>query len=500
MRPLSRVFLALVVGAALLLSLSYLPEVKAVPEAPAASYVGSRTCQVCHGNQHSGWLKTAHAGMIHSTANKKEVQAPSSKAIKKTADEKVRFKFFRKGKNILITLYDLNGNGSATYTVWNIIGGKGHGHGREQYLLREGGTTMIAPILYNYLDDSASGDKKWVSYYPEHWYNNDGTLISSGDSAPAAFAASQYVNAWERRCAGCHTTGTNIEYDDKTGMFADKSTELNVGCESCHGPGGDHAGVGATPTASNIINPSDLPDDKALEVCGQCHSRSTNAGKGKFTVEWPAKVKKTKIATYYTPGATLKKLRKAADVTWDSDNKKWGEYAADVDYSKLSHQQYTDFVQSAHWKNPYSVLKCWDCHEVHDAGVQTPAKKSSGGHLKLSAEDNSLCLSCHASHGFADTAQIQAHTIHSYNPKGTGTSRCVTCHFPATARGGYYYDIHSHTGEAVHPGLTNEMAKDTKGTPESGDAIPNGCITCHGTGTDYGLALYNRWKAAGGGE
>lgn len=484
----------------LLVGLMPFPDVKAESAPAAATYVGSKRCQVCHGDKYSGWLKTAHANIIHSGANKKEVQAKASKAIKKTADGEVRFKFYRKGKNILITIYDLNGSGSATYTVWNVIGGKGNGHGQEQYLIREGGTTLIAPIQYNYLDPNASGDKKWVSYYPGHWYNKDGTLIASGGSAPADFAASQYVNSWERRCAGCHTTGTDISYDSKTGKFTDNSTELNIGCESCHGPAGNHAAPGATPTAANIINPGKLSDDKAIDICGKCHSRSINSGKGKFTLEWPAKVKRTKIAKYFTPGDKLKKLRKVADVTWDSDNKKWGKYAASADLSKANHQQYTDYLQSPHWKNSSHKVQCWDCHTVHEAGVTTPPKKKKGGHLKLSAEDNSLCLDCHAAYGFGSEAEIRAHTQHSYNPKGSGTSRCVTCHFPAVAIGGFYYDIHSHAEVVVHPGLTNDMAKDTKGTPDTGDAIPNGCIVCHGSGTDYGLDLYERWRAAGGGQ
>ena len=109
----------------LLVGLMPFPDVKAESAPAAAPYVGSKRCQVCHGDKYSGWLKTAHANIIHSGAKKKEVHAKPSKAIKMTADGEVRFKFYRKGKSVLIALYDLNGSGSATYTVWNVIGGKG---------------------------------------------------------------------------------------------------------------------------------------------------------------------------------------------------------------------------------------------------------------------------------------------------------------------------------------------------------------------------------------
>ena len=485
------IFLLLIGAFALSVAVTSLPDAKAMADSPPAVYLGSRDCQFCHPDKYDDWEDTPHANLVHGIKKKKDAQASSSRAIKETADDKVRFKFFIKGKKILITLYDLNGNGSATYEVWNVIGGKGTGHGKEQYLIQEGGTTLIAPIQYNYLDPEAKGDDKWVSYYPEHWYNNDGTLIAGAGSSPPEFAASQYAHAWERRCAGCHTTGTEILYDDKTGKFTNNSQELNIGCEACHGPGGDHAGVGTTPTAANIINPAKLKDQEGLDVCGKCHSRSSNKGKGKFTVDWPAKLKKTKFAKYFHAGDKLKKLRKPADITWGSDAGKWGEYATDADISKWNHQQYTDFLQTAHWKNK---MKCWDCHTVHGGGVSAPKKKKAGGHLKLSVLDNTLCLSCHASEGFGTEEEIRAHTKHSYNPASSGTSRCVLCHYPATARSGYYYDIHSHTDEVIRPGLTNEMVKDSQGTPESGDAIPNGCLTCHSAGSDYGTSLFERWE------
>ncbi|MBL8210247.1 MAG: hypothetical protein JNK87_06025 [Bryobacterales bacterium] len=44
--------------------------------------------------------------------------------------------------------------------------------------------------------------------------------------------------------------------------------EPGVRCESCHGPGSDHA---AKPARSNIVNPGRLTPEAQNSVCGECH-------------------------------------------------------------------------------------------------------------------------------------------------------------------------------------------------------------------------------------
>lgn len=66
-------------------------------------------------------------------------------------------------------------------------------------------------------------------------------------------------------CVGCHTVG----YGQPGGWVDRKTTNdlAGVGCESCHGPGGDHA---------NNVNDESLrpPTDISATVCGQCHTGS----------------------------------------------------------------------------------------------------------------------------------------------------------------------------------------------------------------------------------
>ena len=45
---------------------------------------------------------------------------------------------------------------------------------------------------------------------------------------------------WNVMCAECHSTGLQKAYDTATDSFATTWAEIDVGCEACHGPGGDH--------------------------------------------------------------------------------------------------------------------------------------------------------------------------------------------------------------------------------------------------------------------
>ena len=82
----------------------------------------------------------------------------------------------------------------------------------------------------------------------------------------------------EITCDGCHSTNYNIE--------TKQVTEWNVGCEKCHGAGGEHV---RGPSKTNIVNPARLGYVRAIDVCIQCHSQGQPLEtplKGVF-YDWP---------------------------------------------------------------------------------------------------------------------------------------------------------------------------------------------------------------------
>jgi len=67
-------------------------------------------------------------------------------------------------------------------------------------------------------------------------------------------------------CAACHTTGYIPEgnQDNLPGLIG-TWVEDGVGCENCHGPGGNHV------NSPYLVA---MPVDRAGESCGDCHSRT----------------------------------------------------------------------------------------------------------------------------------------------------------------------------------------------------------------------------------
>ncbi len=172
------------------------------------------------------------------------------------------------------------------------------------------------------------------------------------------------------QCLGCHTTG--FKAADKT------FTQMSVGCEACHGPGGDHVGA---PGKATIFNPSNLKGKQQAMVCGQCHSVGKDTeGIHSFPVG-------------YRPGDDLSKSFVDAKPTSAGRN-----------------QQYSEFIQSKHAET--GMVSCTTCHDPHNV-VGTPGQ--------LVKPINELCLGCHAG---------KVKDLATHAPKAAADATCATCHMP----------------------------------------------------------------------
>ena len=67
--------------------------------------------------------------------------------------------------------------------------------------------------------------------------------------------------SWKDYCAGCHLTG----YDP----YEDAYIEKGIGCEMCHGPGGNHVRSGKD---EDIVNPARIEWRLASAICASCHT------------------------------------------------------------------------------------------------------------------------------------------------------------------------------------------------------------------------------------
>ncbi len=80
-------------------------------------------------------------------------------------------------------------------------------------------------------------------------------------------------------CLACHTTAFGKPGGFPTGGSAESHADLaRVGCESCHGPGGNHVAEDATHIGT-IVSLADKCDSCViLQICGDCHDDANDPG------------------------------------------------------------------------------------------------------------------------------------------------------------------------------------------------------------------------------
>lgn len=454
------------------------------------TYMGSSQCKLCHSTQHTRWVNTAHRFGISAPGDSPGILAGPLAQFRAGYDLVAASDFSTYGANAprlsfsgdtyLITI------GSVAYPVTYTMGYQW----KQRYITLIGEAHYVLPIQYNV----ATGG--WVAYNATDWYSGTTPIYSSS----ATLETNIYKkNSWERKCLGCHSvTGIlKLEYSASptSGITQHRSDwlEKGIGCEMCHGPGSAHVWAnGAVGDAlnPNIINPSRLTANRQNDVCGQCHSRglsvsklagvaadSHNVTSDTWTLEYYYDGSRT-----FRPGDTLVQYYTDNGGYWGSSD------SAEVKSSKQHHQQWNDYYQSAHTAPGAALtVTCVSCHDAH--GPIGYARQ-----LKLSGDDNSLCLSCHGPLGaakqrFATAAAMTQHTGDShttYAPGTTGAGRCITCHMPYMAKSAVNYDIRSHTFRVSRPHNTRRFYR-VNATQET---MPNSCQqACHNPNSTLGTSF-----------
>jgi peroxiredoxin len=99
----------------------------------------------------------------------------------------------------------------------------------------------------------------------------------------------------EADCQTCHTTALGKPGGFSAGDGPDTQNDLaRVGCESCHGPGGNHVAEGAKKLGT-ILSLGDKCDSCViLQICGSCHDDANDPG---FEFEVQAKIDEIRHGT-----------------------------------------------------------------------------------------------------------------------------------------------------------------------------------------------------------
>ena len=197
-----------------------------------------------------------------------------------------------------------------------------------------------------------------------------------------------------------------------------------IDCQRCHGPGQRHVDVASTPGAkpaairAAVVNPARLDNDRQLEVCAQCHLKTTE-------FRLPHAVKRYQRPDFsYKPGEPLAGFVLAFDEAPGPGKETRFETASAVSRMRASQC----YLKSN------GALKCTTCHDPHDIRHGSEATERY----------NSVCRQCHA-------AALAAKAGH---PAQTG---CIDCHMPKRR-----------TEDIVHMSVTDHLIQRNK---PSGDLL-----------------------------
>lgn len=387
----------------------------AAPTAPAGDFVSTAICQGCHAEEVEAWTGSHHDWAL---------KLPTEETVKGDFSD-VTFthfgevsRFFKDGDAFMVTTTGPDGT-PQTFPVKYVVGIEP----LQQYLLEtEPGRLQSLSIAWD------RQGEKWYHLYPDQVIEPKDGLHWTG----------VYQN-WNSRCADCHSTGFEKNYDTATNRFQSTWQEMNVACESCHGAGSGHVAwakeyeteiqnVVPDPYAGTPASLSPTSPHAVSGMCAACHSRRE-----------PLSATSRDPHSDFHNDFNLATLR---DGLYFPD----GQILDEV-------YVYGSFAQS---KMHAKGVTCTNCHEPHS--------------LKLVAEGNALCATCHNPNGNPDFTSLPRKTYdapsHHFHEGGTEGAQCVSCHMPERTFMGVD-PRRDHSFKVPRPDLSDKTG------------APNACIGCH---------------------
>lgn len=343
-------------------------------EAPAPAYVGSEACTACHRYAAEAWAGSHHA-LAWTEPSPRTVTADFDGTVVERDGMRARFSVGENGSyHIAVTEKD---GSTRDYEVHSVVGIEP----LQQYLLEtEPGRLQSFDVVWD------TGRRRWFHLYPDEDLPPDDGLHWTGP-----------YKTWNARCAECHATGYEKNYDLQTRSYASTQVEIGVGCEACHGPGAAHLawadGRETTLSGTDVDGHGssvDLGDPGvAIQQCAGCHARREPNLDGNPLPGTP-----------FHDAYTLALLRP-------------GLYHADGQILDEVYV-YGSFLQS---RMHAQGVGCTDCHEPHGAG--------------LVAEGNAVCTQCHSpagSEAYPQAAGDYDGPAHHFHGPGGKGAECKSCH------------------------------------------------------------------------
>ncbi|MDD2918401.1 cytochrome c3 family protein [Rhodoferax sp.] len=362
--------------------------------------------------------------------------------------------------------------------VYTVDGAYGGGVYKQRYLYRVG-ANLFPFVQFNQLGDDSFADrgrKTWRDYHSD-WLFSEKTNKLTNPSLEHSF---------EKECASCHYNGYSLTKNAAGAYIASSVTdpngemdvdgdgklnEMNMGCETCHGPGSAHKDAKGLAKFATIVSPNKLAAERESMICVQCHSRPQGHLKNDQPVNAANKM--------MLPGTSRNEFLKEFTTREDAAP---GDYWADGLHSKSHHQQGTDFIKSSKYRNGTQLVACSNCHNPH-------GDAKFAHQLTQDPKSVASCTTCHANKTdlkahlaekakcTVDVSQITCNSCHGTKTMQTGAGMGKGL-VAADGKNYWMNDITSH--------IYDVPRKDNKGVKgvAAGTAMPipytNACgAACH---------------------
>ncbi len=388
-----------------------------------ADFVGSQQCIDCHKTQYNAW-QGSHHDMAMQHAKPNSVKGDFNDVTFYTAkDAKEKFvRFYKKENEYWVNLEEHDGQ-RVDYQIKYTFGIEP----LQQYMVEfADGRVQLIPYAW----DSrlkAEGGQRWFNLYPDQ------------TEAHQEFYWKNTGQNWNYMCADCHSTNVEKNFDVATNSYDTTFSEINVGCEACHGPASGHLAWTENKKVNSYkgfnrdiskqvdnwilnpgrttVSPEKIVATKQTLVCAQCHSRHVQISNNDH-------VKGNAFGERYLLNLI------------DSQRYYPDGQVYDEDYV------YGSFLQS---KMNQNGVVCSNCHDPHSA--------------KLTIEPKQVCLQCHQADAYAAPE-------HHHHSEGSEGAQCVNCHMPETT----YMQIdkrRDHRWHIPRPDFAKRMG------------VPDTCLSCH---------------------
>ncbi len=399
----------------------------------SALFVGSEKCKDCHKPEYDLW-KGSHHDLAMDVATEATVLGNFNNATFEYFGTTSRF--FRKDGKFFVHTQGIGGK-MADLEITHTFGI----YPLQQYLIPfSGGRRQCLPIAWDVKK------KKWYHLNPGAPLDPDDWLY--------------WTNAgqnWNGMCAECHSTQLKKNYDPESETYHTTWSDIDVGCEACHGPGSKHVNWAEMPAMGRPavdnyklgVSTANMTPRAQVELCAPCHSRRMSLGDN----------------THDHPDFLDYGMPRLIDP---------GLYFPDGQIIEEVYV-YGSFIQSKMYTRD---VRCSDCHDVHS--------------IKRHKEGNDLCLQCHKA-AFYDT---KTHHFHKKEGEkgdpirsgegeilfdvGTG-AQCEQCHMPGRVYMGIDYRP-DHSLRIPRPDLSRTLG------------VPNACNRCHVDKTDqWSMDYIRKW-------